>query len=158
MIRRFSIDELPQLINILRGDMSLVGPRPEMPFIVNQYGPFERRRLLVRPGLTGLWQISPARALPIHKNMEYDLYYIRRQNIFLDLAILLRTVGAVIPRHWGGVMQSLPSIVQTDAPTRATITPSRQHSPSWCWSGNGSYYWRRLPTLVAEPYLAVGKD
>ena len=96
VIRRFSIDELPQLINVLRGEMSLVGPRPEMPFIVDQYGPFERRRLLVRPGITGLWQISPARALPIHQSMEYDLYYIHRQNIFLDLAILLRTVTAVV--------------------------------------------------------------
>jgi exopolysaccharide biosynthesis polyprenyl glycosylphosphotransferase len=96
VIRRFSIDELPQLINVLRGEMSLVGPRPEMPFIVDQYGPLERRRLLARPGITGLWQISPARAMPIHENMEYDLYYIHRQNIFLDLAILLRTVTAVV--------------------------------------------------------------
>jgi lipopolysaccharide/colanic/teichoic acid biosynthesis glycosyltransferase len=96
VIRRFSIDELPQLINVLRGEMSLVGPRPEMPFIVDQYGPFERRRLLVRPGITGLWQISPARAQPIHESMEYDLYYIHRHNIFLDVAILLRTVTAVV--------------------------------------------------------------
>jgi exopolysaccharide biosynthesis polyprenyl glycosylphosphotransferase len=96
VIRRFSIDELPQLINVLRGEMSLVGPRPEMPFIVDQYGPFERRRLHVRPGITGLWQISPARAMPIHENMEYDLYYIHRQNVYLDLAILLRTVTAVV--------------------------------------------------------------
>jgi exopolysaccharide biosynthesis polyprenyl glycosylphosphotransferase len=96
VIRRISIDELPQLINVLSGEMSLVGPRPEMPFIVDQYGPFEHRRLLVRPGITGLWQISPARALPIHHNMEYDLYYIDQQNIFLDAAILLRTVTAVV--------------------------------------------------------------
>jgi lipopolysaccharide/colanic/teichoic acid biosynthesis glycosyltransferase len=96
VFRRFSIDELPQLINVLRGEMSIVGPRPEMPFIVDQYGLFERQRLQVRPGITGLWQISPARAMPIHENMEYDLYYIQRQNIYLDLAILLRTVTAVV--------------------------------------------------------------
>jgi exopolysaccharide biosynthesis polyprenyl glycosylphosphotransferase len=96
VFRRFSIDELPQLINVLRGEMSIVGPRPEMPFIVDQYGPFERRRLHLRPGITGLWQISPARAMPIHENMEYDLYYIQRQNIYLDLAILLRTITAVV--------------------------------------------------------------
>jgi exopolysaccharide biosynthesis polyprenyl glycosylphosphotransferase len=96
VIRRTSIDELPQLINVLSGEMSLVGPRPEMPFIVEQYGPFERQRLLVRPGITGLWQISPARALPIHVSMEYDLYYINRQNVFLDVAILLRTITAVV--------------------------------------------------------------
>ena len=76
--------------------MSLVGPRPEMPFIVQQYGPLEQRRLKVKPGLTGLWQISPARAMAIHENMEFDLFYIAHQNLFLDCAILLRTVTAVI--------------------------------------------------------------
>ncbi len=96
VMRRLSIDELPQLINVLRGDMSLVGPRPEMPFLVEQYGPMERRRLRVKPGITGLWQISPARAEPIHENMEFDLFYIQHQNIFLDCAILLRTITAVI--------------------------------------------------------------
>ena len=76
--------------------MSLVGPRPEMPFIVQQYGPLEQRRLKVKPGITGLWQISPARARPIHENMEFDLFYITHQNLFLDCAILLRTVTAVV--------------------------------------------------------------
>jgi lipopolysaccharide/colanic/teichoic acid biosynthesis glycosyltransferase len=94
-LRRFSIDELPQLLNVLKGDMSLVGPRPEMPFIVNGYLPHERLRLNATPGITGLWQISPARATPIHENVHLDLFYIDNQNIFLDLAILLRTVTAV---------------------------------------------------------------
>jgi lipopolysaccharide/colanic/teichoic acid biosynthesis glycosyltransferase len=66
-----------------------------MPFIVDQYGPIERLRLQAQPGMTGLWQISPARALPIHTHMEYDLFYIARQNFFLDLAILFRTFRAV---------------------------------------------------------------
>ncbi len=96
LLRRWSIDELPQLINVLKGDMSLVGPRPEMPFLVRQYGPFELQRLAVKPGITGLWQISPARAFPIHENLKYDLHYIRNQNVLLDCAILLRTVTAVI--------------------------------------------------------------
>jgi exopolysaccharide biosynthesis polyprenyl glycosylphosphotransferase len=96
ILRRLSLDELPQLFNVLQGDMSLVGPRPEMPFIVQQYGPLEQRRLKVKPGLTGLWQISPARARPIHENMEFDLFYIAHQNLFLDCAILLRTVTAVV--------------------------------------------------------------
>lgn len=94
-LRRFSIDELPQILNVLKGDMSLVGPRPEMPFIVEQYSPHERLRLHATPGITGLWQISPARAMPIHKNLGLDLFYIENRNIFLDLAILLRTAIAV---------------------------------------------------------------
>jgi lipopolysaccharide/colanic/teichoic acid biosynthesis glycosyltransferase len=96
IIRRISLDELPQLLNVLMGDMSLVGPRPEMPFIVEQYSPSERRRLAVRPGITGLWQISPARAFPIHENLQYDLHYIQHQNLILDVSILLRTVTAII--------------------------------------------------------------
>ena len=96
VIRRLSLDEVPQLVNVLRGEMSLVGPRPEMPFIVREYSDVHRRRLNAVPGITGLWQISPARALPIHHNMEYDLYYIARQSLLLDLAILIRTAGSVI--------------------------------------------------------------
>jgi lipopolysaccharide/colanic/teichoic acid biosynthesis glycosyltransferase len=96
LLRRVSLDELPQLWNVLNGEMSLVGPRPEMPFIVECYTPFERLRLAVKPGITGLWQISPARAFPIHENLQYDLHYIQHQNLFLDLSILLSTVAAVI--------------------------------------------------------------
>jgi lipopolysaccharide/colanic/teichoic acid biosynthesis glycosyltransferase len=96
VLRRISIDELPQLVNVLKGDMSLVGPRPEMPYIVEKYRPLERQRLRVKPGITGLWQISPARAMPIHENMEFDLFYIQHQNLFLDLVIMLRTITAVI--------------------------------------------------------------
>jgi len=96
LIRRTSIDEMPQLINVLKGEMSLVGPRPEMPFIVAQYHSLECERLAVKPGITGLWQISPARAFPIHENLQYDLHYIRNQNFFLDCAIILRTITAVI--------------------------------------------------------------
>lgn len=96
IIRRLSVDELPQLINVLKGEMSLVGPRPEMPFIVACYHSAERERLSARPGITGLWQISPARAFPIHENLHYDLHYIRNQNFFLDCAIILRTISAVI--------------------------------------------------------------
>ena len=82
---------MPQLINVLKGDMSLVGPRPEMPFIVEEYESRHWQRLIVTPGLTGLWQISADRAFLIHKNIQYDLYYIRHRNFFMDLAILLHT-------------------------------------------------------------------
>jgi exopolysaccharide biosynthesis polyprenyl glycosylphosphotransferase len=90
-LRRTSLDELPQLLNVLKGDMSLVGPRPEMPFIVEQYKDIHRERLQVLPGITGLWQISAGRAQLIHENIQYDLYYIRNQSFFMDLAILLHT-------------------------------------------------------------------
>ena len=91
-LRKVSLDELPQLINVLAGDMSLVGPRPEMPFLVDQYNSFQRQRLEVIPGITGLWQLSADRAFHIHENIQYDMYYIRNRGFFLDLAILLHTV------------------------------------------------------------------
>jgi exopolysaccharide biosynthesis polyprenyl glycosylphosphotransferase len=90
-LRKTSLDELPQLLNIVQGNMSLVGPRPEMPFIVKQYTERHRQRLQVKPGLTGLWQLSGDRAFLIHENVEYDLYYIQHRNFFMDLAILLHT-------------------------------------------------------------------
>lgn len=92
LLRRTSLDELPQLLNVLRGDMSLVGPRPEMPFVVQSYSSEQRQRLQVMPGLTGLWQLSADRAFPIHEALEYDLYYIRNRGFFMDLAILIHTL------------------------------------------------------------------
>jgi exopolysaccharide biosynthesis polyprenyl glycosylphosphotransferase len=90
-LRRTSLDEVPQLINVFLGNMSLVGPRPEMPFIVERYNVEQRRRLELLPGITGLWQLSADRAFPIHENIEYDLYYIRNRNLFMDVAILIHT-------------------------------------------------------------------
>jgi exopolysaccharide biosynthesis polyprenyl glycosylphosphotransferase len=92
LLRRTSLDELPQLINVVKGDMSLVGPRPEMPFITQQYTAVHRQRLGVTPGITGLWQLSGDRAFQIHENIQYDLYYIRNRSFFMDFAILLHTV------------------------------------------------------------------
>ena len=91
-LRRTSLDESPQLLNVLRGEMSLVGPRPEMPFIVARYTPAQRQRLLAKPGITGLWQISADRAFEIHENIDYDLYYIRNRSLLLDVVILLHTL------------------------------------------------------------------
>lgn len=91
LLRRMSLDELPQLLNVLMGTMSLVGPRPEMPFIVERYSAKQRQRLQAIPGITGLWQLSADRAFPIHQNLEYDLYYIRNRGFFMDLAILAHT-------------------------------------------------------------------
>jgi exopolysaccharide biosynthesis polyprenyl glycosylphosphotransferase len=95
-LRRASLDELPQIFNVIKGDMSIVGPRPEMPFIVDQYDEFQRERLNVKPGITGLWQISADRAKQIHDNIEYDLYYVENASPLLDLAIILRTIFGVI--------------------------------------------------------------
>jgi len=91
-LRKTSLDELPQLINVLKGEMSIVGPRPEMPFIVDKYNEIHRERLKVLPGITGLWQLSGDRKKAIHENMDYDLYYIRNVSFFLDLAILIETL------------------------------------------------------------------
>lgn len=95
-LRRYSLDELPQFFNVIAGHMSIVGPRPEMRFIVDQYGPLERERLRVKPGITGLWQISYARAAAIHENLDYDLYYIENQSILLDVVIIALTGFAVV--------------------------------------------------------------
>jgi lipopolysaccharide/colanic/teichoic acid biosynthesis glycosyltransferase len=95
-LRRFSFDEFPQLINVLLGHMSMVGPRPEMPFLVEQYEEWQRRRLDVKPGVTGLWQIVGRKNLPLALNLEYDFYYIKNQSLFFDMVILLKTIPAVI--------------------------------------------------------------
>jgi len=90
-LRRSSLDEVPQLINVFKGEMSLVGPRPEMHFIAREHNTVHRQRLEVLPGITGLWQLSADRAFHIHENMQYDLYYIRHRSFLMDFAILLHT-------------------------------------------------------------------
>lgn len=96
ILRKYSLDELPQVINVLKGEMSLVGPRPEMPFIVKKYNKWQKVRLLAKPGLTGLWQVLGRKDLPLEENLEYDFYYLNNQSLFLDLAIILKTVPMVI--------------------------------------------------------------
>jgi lipopolysaccharide/colanic/teichoic acid biosynthesis glycosyltransferase/uncharacterized protein (DUF362 family)/ferredoxin len=95
-LRRTNLDELPQLYNILKNDMSLVGPRPEMPNIVACYTAQQRRRLLAKPGLTGLWQISPHRGRPIHEHLEHDMAYLRGMSLWLDLTVMLRTLPLLV--------------------------------------------------------------
>jgi exopolysaccharide biosynthesis polyprenyl glycosylphosphotransferase len=94
-LRRFSLDELPQLFNVLRGDMSLVGPRPPLPEEVAAYPEDARRRLAVRPGMTGLWQVSGRADLPWEEAVRLDLRYVENWTLSLDLVILLRTLTAV---------------------------------------------------------------
>ena len=96
MLRRYSLDELPQLWNVVRGDMALVGPRPALPEEVARYGGDMRRRMVVKPGLTGLWQVSGRSDLPWSKAVQLDLYYVDNWSLGLDIAIVLRTVHAVL--------------------------------------------------------------
>ena len=98
-LRTTSLDELPQLWNVLRGDMSLVGPRPPIPDEVSHYQPWQIRRLDVRPGLTCLWQISGRSRIGFEEWMRLDLAYIQRRSFRLDLRILLRTIPAVLSRE-----------------------------------------------------------
>ncbi|MFQ5865707.1 MAG: sugar transferase [bacterium] len=95
-LRRFSIDEIPQLINVLKGDMSIVGPRPPLPVEVELYKMWQRRRLSLKPGITCIWQVSGRNKIQFEKWMEMDLEYIDRWSLFLDLKILFKTVFVVL--------------------------------------------------------------
>jgi exopolysaccharide biosynthesis polyprenyl glycosylphosphotransferase len=94
-LRRWSIDEIPQIINVLKGEMSLVGPRPPLAEEVNQYEKSEKRRLLVKPGLTGLWQVSGRSELDWEDAVRLDLYYVENWSLTLDILIIIRTAAAV---------------------------------------------------------------
>lgn len=95
-IRKFSIDELPQLFNVLKGEMSLIGPRPPLPNEVEQYTDFQWRRLDIRPGITGLWQVSGRSDITFDEWVKLDLYYIEKWSISLELKILLKTIPVVL--------------------------------------------------------------
>jgi exopolysaccharide biosynthesis polyprenyl glycosylphosphotransferase len=95
-LRRYSLDELPQLWNVLRGELSMVGPRPEMPWLVEKYDSWQRKRFAVPQGLTGWWQINGRSDKPMHLNTDYDLYYVYNYSLWLDIQILLRTPMAVL--------------------------------------------------------------
>jgi exopolysaccharide biosynthesis polyprenyl glycosylphosphotransferase len=99
VLRRLSLDELPQLVNVLKGEMSLVGPRPEMPWLVEQYEPWQRKRFAVPQGLTGWWQVNGRSDKPMHLHTEEDLFYIQNYSLLLDLEILWKTFGAVLKRR-----------------------------------------------------------
>lgn len=95
-IRKYSLDELPQLWNVLKGDMSLVGPRPPLPMEVEDYTPYDKLRLTVMPGCTGLWQVTKRNDADFDEMVELDLEYINNSSLWFDFEILLKTVGVVI--------------------------------------------------------------
>lgn len=95
-LRRFSLDELPQFFNVVIGSMSLVGPRPELPFLVERYQPWQRKRFAVPPGITGWWQVTGRSEHAMHLHTEDDLYYINNYSIWLDILILVRTAWIVL--------------------------------------------------------------
>jgi exopolysaccharide biosynthesis polyprenyl glycosylphosphotransferase len=97
-LRRTSLDELPQLFNVLKGEMSLVGPRPEMPHLVAQYELWQRKRFAVPQGITGWWQVNGRSDKPMHQHTEDDLYYVQNYSLWLDVVILFKTLVAVVRR------------------------------------------------------------
>jgi lipopolysaccharide/colanic/teichoic acid biosynthesis glycosyltransferase len=102
LLRRLSLDELPQLWNVVRGDMAIIGPRPTLRYQVEQYDARQRRRLEVRPGITGWAQIHGRAALPWDERIEYDLWYVDHHSPKTDLLILLRTPLALLGGHYKG--------------------------------------------------------
>jgi lipopolysaccharide/colanic/teichoic acid biosynthesis glycosyltransferase len=96
ILRRLGLDELPQFLNVLRGDMSLVGPRPEMPFVADMYSPLERLRLSVKPGITGPWQLDGDHGRPIHAQLHLDLRYLQLSSLLYDVWLLARTAFFLI--------------------------------------------------------------
>lgn len=96
ILRRTSLDELPQLFNVLRGEMTLVGPRPELPYLVEKYDLWQRKRFAVPQGMTGWWQVQGRSDRPMHLNTEDDLYYVQHYSLWLDVQILIKTMWVVI--------------------------------------------------------------
>jgi len=117
-LRRSGLDELPQLWNVLRGDMSLIGPRPELPFIVDQYQNGERRRHEIRPGITGWWQIHHRNEVPMHLNLDYDFYYLDNMSLRLDILIAGRTIKIIL----AGLRHSSHRSEETDQDQIATFS------------------------------------
>lgn len=95
-LRKFSLDELPQLLNVFKGDMSLIGPRPPLVREVNEYSTYDKQRLLVKPGITGLWQVSGRNSLSFKQMVELDLQYISNQSLLNEFKILFKTIKVVL--------------------------------------------------------------
>ncbi len=126
VLRRTKIDELPQLLNVLKGEMSLVGPRPTLPDQVEAYDEFRRQRLAVRPGITGLAQVHGNTAISWDQRILFDIAYVRRCRFLLDLGILFRTVGAII----SGEPSNPPRFQQTRYAAYVSLPDGFESPPS----------------------------
>ena len=115
VLRRTALDELPQLWNIARGEMSWVGPRPEQPFLVERYTERERARLRARPGLTGWWQVKHRGVHPMHEDIELDLYYVEHLSPWLDLKIVLLTPWALARQDRSSRRAGSPAVADVSA-------------------------------------------
>jgi len=134
LIRRCCLDELPQLLNVLRGEMSLVGPRPCIPYEAAQYGPLERCRFDAVPGLTGLWQVSGKNKTTFNEMIRLDIAYARRRSFWLDIAIILRTMPAIcveiadaLPHRRRRETQQAPALAHTHPQTLDAGQLGTQH-------------------------------
>ncbi|MGQ9635780.1 MAG: sugar transferase [Bryobacteraceae bacterium] len=129
LLRKASLDELPQLWNVLRGDMSLVGPRPLLPQYVSRYTAFQRRRLEVKPGITGWAQVNGRNALTWGQKFELDVWYVDHRSLWLDLKILAMTLWQVIRRH--GISQpGHATMPEFGGSSQTTGTQSTEAAPS----------------------------
>ena len=101
-LRLTSLDEFPQFWNVLKGDMSVVGPRPLVPEELPKYGRYMDKVLTIRPGITGLWQVSGRNDIPYHRRVQMDVYYVNSRNLWLDLCVIVKTIGVIVfPKNNG---------------------------------------------------------
>jgi len=122
LLRATGLDELPQLLNVLRGEMSLVGPRPCLPYEYGSYRPWQKRRCEAVPGLTGLWQVSGKNRTTFNEMMQLDIAYVENQSLALDLRIILQTVPALVAQASDVVASR---VVRAAAPASGSSVPAR---------------------------------
>jgi lipopolysaccharide/colanic/teichoic acid biosynthesis glycosyltransferase len=148
VLRRLSLDELPNLVNVVRGEMALVGPRPTIQAQVDQYTERQRRRLEVRPGITGWAQINGRASLPWHERIEFDIWYVEHRSARLDLEILLRTVGLLVSGR--GLYRGATGGWRPQASAPATPAPGvpapASRRPRSRRAGRRPRWLRRLPS------------
>jgi lipopolysaccharide/colanic/teichoic acid biosynthesis glycosyltransferase len=128
-IRATGLDELPQLINVLRGEMSLVGPRPSLPYEHKEFLPWHKKRCDTLPGLTGLWQVSGKNNTTFERMMELDIWYTRNKSAFLDLKIMLKTPYAIFKQVIEGRRRAKETAVAAQ-PASTGIAPQAHQKPA----------------------------